>query len=85
MLCLCSHVGISLLAGTRVGEGRRKFFGENFEKKRWEPRASTSFLESGLKSWFRATAGSPAETKTERPRSQVYHRDRVSILPCLPF
>ena len=30
--------------------------------------------------WFRATAGSPAETKTERPRSQAYHRDRISTL-----
>jgi hypothetical protein len=31
----------------------------------------------------RATAGSPAETKTERPRFQAYHRDRISNLPCL--
>lgn len=33
MLCLCSDVGISFRAGTRVGGGRRKKnFGENFEK-----------------------------------------------------
>jgi hypothetical protein len=41
---LCSDIGRSFWAGTRVGEGRRKNFGENFEKKRREPRASTSFL-----------------------------------------
>src|SRR5262249_49897982 len=33
---------------------------------------------------YDATAGSPAETKTERPRSRAYHRDRISTLPCLP-
>ena len=32
VLCLYSDAGTSFWAGTRVGEGRRKNFGENFEK-----------------------------------------------------
>jgi hypothetical protein len=32
VLCLYSDAGTSFWAGTRVAEGRRKNFGENFEK-----------------------------------------------------
>lgn len=71
---LCSDVGRSFRAGTRVGEGRRKNFGENFDKKRREPRASTSFLECGLKS----PESCPRNQKTGRYEHQIRFRHKLT-------